>query len=53
MLRYSELQQSQYLACNALGMDNNTKKHLLINLWKKLWKSCGKVPFLEGVNRGI
>lgn len=39
MLRYSELQQSQYLACNALGMDNNTIKHLLINLWK----SCGKV----------
>lgn len=39
MLRYSELQQSQYLDCNALGMDNNTIKHLLINLWK----SCGKV----------
>lgn len=41
MLRYSELQQSQYLACNALEMNAHT---ILSNTCgkKNLWKSCGK-----------
>ena len=47
MLRYSVLQQSLYLACNTLEMNAHT---ILSNTGGK---TCGKVPFFEGVNRGI
>ena len=58
MLRYSVLQQSLYLACNTLEMNahtiqSNTCGKTCGKAVEKMWKRCGKVPFLEGVNRGI